>query len=38
MKNDIWDEWQVEVAVGVLRTFGQLIIDRFRLEEVRTCQ
>ena len=37
MKNDIWDEWQVGVAVGVLCTFGQLIIDRFRLEEVETC-
>ena len=37
MENDIWDEWQVGAAVGVLRTVGQLIIDRFRLEEVKIC-
>ena len=35
-ENNIWDEGQLGVAEGVLRTIDQLIIDRCIMEEVKT--
>ena len=35
-ENDIWDEGQLGIVVGVLGTVDELIIDRSIMKEVRT--
>ena len=36
MENNIWDEGQLGAVNGVLRTVDQLIIDKSKMEEVKT--